>query len=121
MLRLEAKSYSKLEALACSRGIGIDEALHNLIDVGISHLQQQDVQIQTLSPKQIEVMKHLRVGLSVKEIANQMGVKEETVRTHIHRVRGILDCSDLLSLRFNNVNGDAPADRNDSAPKIPNS
>lgn len=120
-IRLQADIFSKLETLACSRGISIDEALRQLIDAGTSHLPQRDVQLQTLSPKQTEVLKCLKAGLSVKEIASQLGVKEETVRTHIHRVRGILDCSDLLALRFNGVNGDKPAHRNHPAPKLPHS
>jgi DNA-binding NarL/FixJ family response regulator len=118
-VRLQADIFLKLETLACSWGISIHEAIRQLIDAGTRHLEQQDAQLQTLSPKQTEVLKCLKAGLSVKEIASQLSVKEETVRTHIHRVRGILDCSDLLSLRFSGVNGDTPAQRNHRAPKFP--
>lgn len=120
-IRLEADIFSKLETLAFSRGISIEDALRQLIDAGTSHLESQDEQLQTLSPKQTEVLKCLRAGLSVKEIACHLGVKEDTIRTHIHRVRVILDCSDLLALRFNGQNGGTPEDRNHPAPKLPSS
>lgn len=99
----QADIFSKLEALARSLGVSIDEALRELIDAATRHLESQDAQLQLLSPKQTEVLKYLRAGLSVKEIASQLSVKEDTVRTHIHRIRVIFGCSDLLSLRFNGM------------------
>jgi RNA polymerase sigma factor (sigma-70 family) len=117
-VRLEAGTFSKLEKLADSWDMSIPEALRQLIAAACD-LEQQDAQFQALSPKQKEVLKCLKAGLSVKEIADQLGVKEETIRTHIHRIRGILDCSDLLALRFNGVSGDLSDHRDHPSRKLP--
>ncbi len=91
---------AKLQLLAKSRGISLDEAIRQLIAQEPHCPAPKEVNLASLTPKQSLVLAHLKSGLSVKEAANKMGVSEETVRTHILRARGRLDCSDLLSLRF---------------------
>lgn len=100
VVRLDADVFSRLERLARSQGICPDQALRRLIIAGTSHLEQKASQSLPLSPKQKDVLECLNAGLSVKEIGVKMDIKEGTVRTHILRLRGSLDCSDLLSLRF---------------------
>jgi DNA-binding NarL/FixJ family response regulator len=53
-----------------------------------------------LSARQQAVLRALRRGLSVKEVAVELQVSEVTVRTHIMRTRQRLGCSDLLGLRI---------------------
>jgi len=56
--------------------------------------------IAGLSSRQQEVLKLLRLGLSVKEISSELGIGEASVRTHIARLRDRLEMEDLLALRF---------------------
>lgn len=89
-----------LMQLASERCVSLDELIRKLIE-GEAHGQARKApDLTALTPKQALVLAHLKSGLSVKETANKMGVSEETVRTHILRARSRLDCSDLLSLRF---------------------
>lgn len=110
---------SKLEALACSLKIDTSQALEHLIDSATCFLEKKENPLQSLSPKQKEVFDCLKAGLSVKEIASKMGVKEDTTRTHIHHARSVLQCPDLLSLRFDVSNGDRPAQQSYSTPNSP--
>ena len=99
--RLEIKILARLERLADVRGISVAEALNQLLEAATCHLQADGNQAShVLSKKQAAVLESLRAGLSVKEIAGQLGVLEDTVRTHIYRIRRRLNHSDLLSLRF---------------------
>lgn len=91
---------AKLRQMAKSRGVSIDEAIRQLIAQEPHCPAPKEVSLAALTPKQALVLSHLKSGLSVKETANKMNVSEETVRTHILRARSRLDCSDLLSLRF---------------------
>jgi DNA-binding NarL/FixJ family response regulator len=56
--------------------------------------------INVLSARQFAVLKALRKGLAVKEVADTLNISEVTVRTHIQRIRTRLGCSDLLRLRI---------------------
>ena len=91
---------AKLQQLAKLRGVSLDVAIRQLISEVSPIPAPKEVSLASLTPKQALVLSHLKSGLSVKETANKMGVSEETVRTHILRARSRLDCSDLLSLRF---------------------
>ncbi len=98
---LKPKALAGLDALAKSRGIPATVALHQLLEAGTRHLVQDVARpTQVLSKKQTAVLISLKSGHSVKEIAQQIGVSEGTIRTHIHRIRSRLNLSDLLSLRF---------------------
>lgn len=98
---LEADVIAKLEVLAEAWGVCTHEALAQLL-VKISHppRQQATPELQMLTNKQVAVLKCLKMGLSVKEIAGQLGVSENTIRTHIRRIRCQYDSADLLSLRY---------------------
>lgn len=109
-VRLEACTFAKLEGLARSKGVPISQMIDLLIESESRRPVRANEPSQSLSPKQKQVLECLKNGVSVKEIADQFGVKEETVRTHILRLRSHLGCSDLLSLRFQRqVTGNHPA------------
>jgi DNA-binding NarL/FixJ family response regulator len=98
---LEAHALARLESLAKAKDISTTVALHQLLEAGTRHLTVGDApSTRSLTKKQAAVLKSLKAGLSVKEIAAQFGVSEGTIRTHIHRMRCHLNCSDLLSLRY---------------------
>jgi DNA-binding NarL/FixJ family response regulator len=100
MIQVEAGTRTKLQQLAKSRGISIDELIRQFIEDEPHRPPPKKANRAALPPKQAMVLEYLKSGLSVKETANKMGVTEDTVRTHILRARSRLDCSDLLSLRF---------------------
>gem|GEM_PF-6434192 len=87
---VEADIFAKLQNLADARGVSINEVIRQLIE-GEGHCPpHKEVNLAALTPKQALVLEHLKSGLSVKETANEMGVSEETVRTHILRARSRL-------------------------------
>jgi DNA-binding NarL/FixJ family response regulator len=90
---------SKLKQLSAARGLTIDQLIRQLL-ASSGNPPRKAPDLSALTPRQMLVLSHLKSGLSVKETANKMGISEETVRTHILRARNRLDCSDLLSLRF---------------------
>ncbi|GFE82909.1 DNA-binding response regulator [Steroidobacter agaridevorans] len=53
------------------------------------HLGTED-----LSPREVEILRHIAAGLSNKEIANELGVSDETVKTHLKSVFSKLHVSD---------------------------
>lgn len=99
-LRIEADTLDRLERIALTKGVPVHQALHEALQAGTCHLERENATRRQLTPKQQQVMECLKSGLSVKEAGAFLGISEETVRTHILRIRGRLDCSDLLSLRF---------------------
>jgi DNA-binding NarL/FixJ family response regulator len=99
-LPLDAQTQERLARIARARGITVAEALREALQAGTGQLERDHSLRQQLTPKQQQVLDCLKSGLSVKESAARLGVSEETVRTHILRIRSRLDCSDLLSLRF---------------------
>lgn len=48
-----------------------------------------------LSPQQKQIMQYLADGLTMKEIQLKMGIKLDTVRTYIRRVRGKVGAKSL--------------------------
>jgi DNA-binding NarL/FixJ family response regulator len=98
---LETKALASLERLALAWSISVTAALHRVLEAGVLHFEQGDApESHLLSKKQQIVFQHLRAGLSVKEIAERLGVTDHTIRTHILRIRSHLKSSDLLSLRI---------------------
>lgn len=97
---LEADTLDRLERIARSKGVTMRDAMREALQTGTCHLERENAARQQLTPKQQQVLDCLKSGLSVKESAANLGISEETVRTHILRIRSRLDCSDLLSLRF---------------------
>ena len=100
---LTTESLVKLERLGRTRGVSADTMLDHLVNncsALCGRIDPFSQHYQALTPKQKIVIQHLRSGNSVKEIATEMRISEQTVRTHVHRARGVLGCSDILSLRF---------------------
>lgn len=46
--------------------------------------------VEPLSPRELEVLRHLAEGLSNKEIARAMGVSENTIKFHVNAILGKL-------------------------------
>lgn len=100
MIPLETRTLERLECVARAKGVTIHEALREALQAGTCQLERESAARQQLTPKQQQVLDCLKSGLSVKESGAKLGISEETVRTHILRIRSRLDCSDLLSLRY---------------------
>jgi two-component system, NarL family, response regulator len=49
---------------------------------------------EDLSPREVEILRHIAAGLSNKEIANELGVSDETVKTHLKSAFAKLNVSD---------------------------
>jgi DNA-binding NarL/FixJ family response regulator len=47
-------------------------------------------ELETLTPREQEILKHLADGLHYKEIADQLGISTSTVRAHLHTIYGKL-------------------------------
>jgi DNA-binding NarL/FixJ family response regulator len=52
----------------------------------------------TLTPREVEVLRHLARGLSRKEIAQRMGLSPKTVETHVGGLMAKLDLHDRVEL-----------------------
>lgn len=96
-----------MEKIARSTGLNSEKLIVLAIANGIEKLEERflpsdppKLQLQKPSPRQQEVLTLLQCGQSVKEIADQLAVKEATVRTHIARLRSRLSAQDLLNLRY---------------------
>jgi DNA-binding NarL/FixJ family response regulator len=46
----------------------------------------QNQEIQTLSPREMEIVKQLEKGFLYKEIASTLNISVETVRRHVHNI-----------------------------------
>lgn len=49
---------------------------------------------EELSPREVEILRHIAAGLSNKEIANELGVSDETIKTHLKSAFAKLNVSD---------------------------
>ncbi|MBI2764624.1 MAG: helix-turn-helix transcriptional regulator [Chloroflexi bacterium] len=47
--------------------------------------------LTVLTPREVEVLKLLGEGLTQEEIAGRLSVTKNTVKTHVHRIRGKLE------------------------------
>ena len=54
--------------------------------------------LSSLTPRQLEVLRHLSKGLSVKEVAKQMLISSKSVDSHKYRIMHKLDIHDRVSL-----------------------
>jgi DNA-binding NarL/FixJ family response regulator len=94
-----------IRLVALKQGISENKAICQALSIGYKELvkgQTLEVadDINVLSARQYAVLKALRKGLAVKEVADTLQISEVTVRTHIQRIRTRLGCSDLLRLRI---------------------
>lgn len=71
-------------------------AIDRLIDVASSQ-QQASGLISTLSPREVEVLRCLAMGLTRQEIAQRFTLSPHTVRTHINNVLRKLDVHSTLA------------------------
>ena len=49
---------------------------------------------EDLSPREVEILKRIAAGLSNKEIANELGISDETVKTHLRSAFAKLNVND---------------------------
>ena len=56
------------------------------IDPSISHHLARAQEVDDLTPRERDVLRHLAVGVSHRAIATALGVSEETVKTHVANV-----------------------------------
>lgn len=59
---------------------------------------QCESRLTCLSDRQIEVLRHLAVGLSVKDVARKMHISEKSVDSHKYRIMQSLDIHDRVGL-----------------------
>lgn len=57
-----------------------------------------ETRLAALTPRQLEVMRHLAHGRSVKEVARLMHLSEKSVDSHKHRIMTKLDIHDRVEL-----------------------
>ncbi len=43
-------------------------------------------QLATLTPRELEILRHLATGLTAQDISRRLNIATGTVRTHVHRV-----------------------------------
>ena len=88
--------------LQCIEAIsrGDDWFEYAIIDQLIAHQQRQDrgsgpnpVKIQSLSAREREIVERVAQGSRNREIANEFGITEGTVKVHLHRIFRKLDIS----------------------------
>ena len=59
---------------------------------------RSECHLSSLTPRQLEVLRHLSKGLSVKEVAKQMLISSKSVDSHKYRIMHKLDIHDRVSL-----------------------
>jgi DNA-binding NarL/FixJ family response regulator len=69
-------------AETCSRGT----ALPALVDEAANKRRLLDDAKEVLTPREVEVVEHLRQGSTNKEIARRLGIMEDTVKKHLQSV-----------------------------------
>lgn len=56
----------------------------------------RDLVVDTLTPRELEVLEHLAAGLSNAEIAGELVISAETVKTYVSRILNKLDLRDRV-------------------------
>lgn len=97
------------------KNIGIDELRKTIVDIyngGVifkydsTLVEANDLAISSrISGRAIEIIQHLSAGMTVKEIAKELGIAETTVNDHIERTRkkiGAKNTSELIYLAVKN-------------------
>lgn len=93
---------------------GIDSVLNGNIyydpklNQGVSNLHHDDYFVKqfSLTPREVEIISMIKLGLSTSEIADKLFLSEETIKSHrknIHFKLGITKISELI--QFANQNG----------------
>ena len=72
--------------------------------------------METLTPREVEVVRTLATGLSTPEISAKLGITRNTLRTHVHNIMGKLGARSkleavLAAIRLGIVEPPRPADR----------
>jgi DNA-binding CsgD family transcriptional regulator len=72
--------------------------------------------VESLTPREVEVVQTLATGLSTPEISAKLGITRNTLRTHVHNIMGKLGARSkleavLAAIRLGIVEPPRPADR----------
>ncbi len=90
----ESEIIAAIVAVAAGLVVLHPGVIDNLPPIKANSYQQTDINlIQTLTPREIEVLQMLTDGLSNKVIAQQMHISEHTVKFHISSIFQKLDVS----------------------------
>lgn len=87
-----------LETLVRSRGSYIPPTIAVRLAREAAGLAHKDRQNEHLTPRELEVLQCVARGMSNKEIALDLGVSVNTVRTHLHSLASKLDASSRASI-----------------------
>ncbi|MEM7555104.1 MAG: response regulator transcription factor [Cyanobacteria bacterium P01_A01_bin.84] len=91
---VESEIIAAIEAVASGLVVLHPEVIDNLPFIKANSHEQTDINlIQTLTPREIEVLQMLTSGLSNKVLAQQMHISEHTVKFHISSIFQKLDVS----------------------------
>ncbi len=52
--------------------------------------------VESLTPREVEVVRNLATGLSTPEISAKLGITRNTLRTHVHNIMGKLGARSKL-------------------------
>ena len=63
-------------------------------DIGFATPAVVESRSETVSPREIEVLRGLSRGMVYKQIASQLGLSSSTVRSHLHNIYGKLGAGD---------------------------
>ncbi|GAB3543162.1 response regulator [Spirosoma fluminis] len=103
------KSASQQELIACLNRIMKGEAYFDIrLSETIDNLHQEDEFVKRfkLSPRELQIIKLMKQGLSAPEIAQRLFLAEETVKTHRKNIYYKLDINNVAELiRFANEQG----------------
>ena len=78
---------------AASREPTPDDSLLNRTKVRMSR-GIQDKSLSSLTPRETQVLRHVAMGLSNREVGKSLGISVETVKEHVQNILRKLDVND---------------------------
>ena len=116
MLRLGAKGYvtknsprqEMLEAISevSNNHVYICQEVKNILSDQLLNNDQENPDINTLSDREMQIVRALKEGLSSKEIASELNISLKTVEVHRHNILKKLKLKNTVSL-INFINSQA--------------
>ena len=72
--------------------------IKNKLSDQLLSMENQNTEIDSLSQREIEIIRQVKKGLSSKEIANELNISVKTVEVHRHNIFKKLDLKNVASL-----------------------